>query len=141
VRAGNGTITASPREDLERLVADSWNDLVRGARWADRPIHAGVVGPLRAGEYGVTVSATGHPPRSLEPIRVEGRPGDRTDRGRREPLGKESKEMRKRRILFVPGEPSPLSGQFEIVRRGRRTELERTALQGEPLPPDAEAAR
>jgi len=43
--------------------------------------------------------------------------------------------MSRRRHLFTPGEPAPLSGQFEIVRRGRRTGVERTVVRGEPLPP------
>jgi hypothetical protein len=41
--------------------------------------------------------------------------------------------------LFRPGEPSPLSGQFEIVGpRGGATGEERTAVRGKPLPPTPE---
>ena len=43
--------------------------------------------------------------------------------------------MKKNGTLFTPGEKAPVSGQFEIVRRGRRTGLERTVVRGEPLPP------
>ncbi|HKB16110.1 MAG TPA: hypothetical protein VKF62_08590 [Planctomycetota bacterium] len=43
--------------------------------------------------------------------------------------------MSRRRKLLTPGERAPLSGQFEIVRRGRRTGVERTVVRGEPLPP------
>ncbi len=43
--------------------------------------------------------------------------------------------MRRDRTLLTPGERAPLSGQFEIVRRGRRTGIERTVVRGEPLPP------
>ena len=43
--------------------------------------------------------------------------------------------MKKIGTLFIPGEKAPVSGQFEIVRRGRRTGLERTVVRNEPLPP------
>jgi hypothetical protein len=43
--------------------------------------------------------------------------------------------MPRSRKLLPPGERAPLSGQFEIVRRSRRTGLERTVVRGEPLPP------
>lgn len=34
-----------------------------------------------------------------------------------------------------PGERAPTSGQWEIVRNGRGTGVERTVTRGEPLPP------
>jgi hypothetical protein len=35
-----------------------------------------------------------------------------------------------------PGQPAPVSGQVEIVGpRGGRTGIERTTIQGNPLPP------
>ncbi len=43
--------------------------------------------------------------------------------------------MRRAKDLYPPGTPAPSSGQFEIVRRGRRTGVERTVVRGEPLPP------
>ena len=43
--------------------------------------------------------------------------------------------MKRARTLYPPGTPAPSSGQFEIVRRGRRIGVERTVVRGEPLPP------
>lgn len=34
-----------------------------------------------------------------------------------------------------PGERAPTSGQWEIVRDGKGTGIERTVTRGEPLPP------
>ena len=34
-----------------------------------------------------------------------------------------------------PGERAPNSGQWEIVRNGKGTGVERTVTRGEPLPP------
>ena len=42
--------------------------------------------------------------------------------------------MKSNGALFNPGEKAPVSGQFGIVRRGRRTGLERTLVRGEPPP-------
>ncbi len=38
-----------------------------------------------------------------------------------------------------PGQPAPISGQYEIVGpRGGRTGEERTAVRGKPMPPTPE---
>jgi hypothetical protein len=38
--------------------------------------------------------------------------------------------------IYKPGEPAPVSGEFEIVGpRGGDTGRERTSVQGRPLPP------
>lgn len=37
--------------------------------------------------------------------------------------------------LMKPGETAPKSGQYEIVRHGRETGVERTVTRKEPLPP------
>ena len=43
---------------------------------------------------------------------------------------------------FKPGEHAPVSAQYEIVgSRGGRTGIERTVVQGEPLPPTPEAGQ
>jgi hypothetical protein len=34
-----------------------------------------------------------------------------------------------------PGEKAPVSGQYEIVRHGTKTGVERTVTRNEPLPP------
>jgi hypothetical protein len=34
-----------------------------------------------------------------------------------------------------PGERAPTSGQWEIVRNGKGTGIERTVTRGEPFPP------
>ena len=43
--------------------------------------------------------------------------------------------MPKRAPLRKPGEKAGRSGQWEIVRRGKGTGIERTVTRGEPLPP------
>ena len=41
-----------------------------------------------------------------------------------------------KRKTYKPGERAPQSGQYEIVGpRGGRTGIERTVVDGEPLPP------
>lgn len=43
---------------------------------------------------------------------------------------------------FKPGETAPFSGQYEMVGpRGGRTYIERTVVEGEPLPPTLEAGQ
>jgi hypothetical protein len=42
--------------------------------------------------------------------------------------------------VYRPGEKAPVSGEYEIIGpRGGDTGKERTSIQGERLPPDAEA--
>ena len=38
-----------------------------------------------------------------------------------------------------PGQRAPRSGQYEIVRHGRGTGVERTVVRNEPLPPTPKA--
>jgi len=47
---------------------------------------------------------------------------------------KEEMTMPKNNLLR-PGERAKVSGQYEIVRNGHRTGVERTATRNEPLPP------
>jgi hypothetical protein len=41
--------------------------------------------------------------------------------------------------LFKPGQRANTSGQYGIVRHGKRTGIERTVTSGEPLPPPPKA--
>lgn len=46
------------------------------------------------------------------------------------------------RTPLKPGQPAPVSGQYEIVGpRGGRTGIERTSTEGHPLPPTLQSGQ
>ncbi len=46
------------------------------------------------------------------------------------------------KTTYKPGEHAPRSGQYEMIgSRGGRTEIERTVVRGEPLPPTLESGQ